>query len=158
MTSLPNDGPFDTDIKQVTASTRLLVDTSPFPLIRDSANATLSSSSWYEYMPQLVSPKAHGTTRLRGQGTTTKGKGVQRSLDWTRDASESEREGKWRPLFPSPMLSLPFIHRACVPIASITASFSAGHRPTANRTPSPIRSCGSEFRASSFIQSHISLL
>jgi hypothetical protein len=122
MTSLPDDGSSDRDINlQITANpsfgTPLLVDTSPFPLIREpeSANATavasttspanagvaLSSSSWYEYMRQFPSPTAHATTGPKGQRTNHKGKGIQRGLDWhlaTRDASESEREGK--SLFP----------------------------------------------------------
>lgn len=48
--------------------------------------------------------------------------------------------------------------RACIPIVGISASFSVGHGPTANRTPSPVRSCGGQFCTSSFIQSHISSL
>ena len=108
MTSLPADDPSDSDINlQITANRLFGTHTSPFPfLIRkpESASATavasttspanagvtLSSSSRYEYMRQSPSPRAHETTRH-------KGKGIQRGLDWhlaTRDASESEREGK----------------------------------------------------------------
>ena len=115
MTSLPDDGSSDADIKKTTANrlfgTPLPVDTSPFPLIRapksvdatdvtpssSPANAGVSSSSWYECIPQFPSPRAHETIRLKGQRSNNKGKGIQRSLDWHlagRDASESEREGK----------------------------------------------------------------
>lgn len=102
MTNPPNGGLWDAATDQITAGNRLPAGTSP--LIRDSANTTpvttatgptnttLSSG----FMLQLVSPTWHEATRFSGQGTNNKGKGVQRSLDWTSDAPESEREGKWR--------------------------------------------------------------
>lgn len=116
MTSPPNDSSSDADIKQITADhsfgTLLVVDTSPLPSVRESANATavtsaasptnagvtVSSSSSYEHMSQFISLGAHENTRLKGKGPNNKGKGVQRSLDWhiaTHNASESDREGKW---------------------------------------------------------------
>ncbi|KAH0830744.1 WD40-repeat-containing domain protein [Lanmaoa asiatica] len=114
MTNPPDDGSSAADIKQVTVSRSFgdpLMDTSPFPWIRGSADATavtstaspinagvtLSSSSLYEDMPRFAVPGAHEATRLKGQGFNNKGKGIQRSLDWhttVGDASESECEGK----------------------------------------------------------------
>ncbi|KAG8217694.1 WD40 repeat-like protein [Butyriboletus roseoflavus] len=148
MTSLPHEGSSDAGIKRV--------DMSPSPCSRESANATVAGvtqplSSLFEYIPQFAPPKAHESTRLKGQRPNNKGKGVQRSFDWHMathgcDASESEREGKSSVFFPPDCgtqvvsIFIP-IHRARIPTTSITASFSTGHRPTTNRAPAPIRSC-----------------
>lgn len=114
MTSLPDDGSSDANIRQIgpksSSCDQLLVDTSSFPLTRGPESAiaaavistaltgvTPLSNSYYECIPQFTSPGAHETTRLTGQRTNNKGKGVECSLDWhmvTHDASESEREGK----------------------------------------------------------------
>lgn len=89
MTNLPNDGPSDTEFTcpLVTANATAVASAA-------SPANTRPSSSWYEYMQQFASPTTHRTTRLRGLGTNNKGKAVHQSRDWTRDASESEREGK----------------------------------------------------------------
>lgn len=94
MTSPPNDGHSDSDIKRL--------DMSPFPCTANATvvtsaasptNVSTTPSSSHDYIP----PRTHEATRLKGQRPNNKGKSVQRSLDWhiaTRDASESEREGK----------------------------------------------------------------
>ncbi|KAG9318659.1 quinon protein alcohol dehydrogenase-like superfamily [Chiua virens] len=155
MTKPTDDGSSDADIKRTRVSPD--IDKSSLHLSTDptvvsstvgSANTgpTLSSSSWYEYLP-WSSPRLHDTIRLAGHVTKNKGKGPQRSVDWhmaIREASESEREGKLALTSTDFMFMsfLPPVHRTCIPTTSIFASFSLGNRPTANCTPSPIRPCG----------------
>ena len=121
-----------------------------------------------------VSPRARGMnayhsshlrehTKLsdsKGKGPTTKAKVYNAVLIGTWPAAmRPSRNVKASRCFHQSVILVVFIsicmHRACIPTASISLSCSAGHGPTTNRAPSPIRSRGGGFRASSFIQIHI---